>query len=226
MLMDVILLGAGGQARDMIKNIEEYNADLPKGKRLNIVGCLDDTPGKKNGRSVADYPVLDSMKIFGKRPYAAARVICAVGDPVNKRIFARKAGEYNLKFFNIIHPSVPIHRSCNLGTGISIFASSVISAFCNIGDHVAINYLVSVNHDCRLGDYATLAPGVRMGGSCVVGEGSFLGINSCLINDVEIGEWSIVGAGTTVIGNVPACSVAAGNPQKILRKREKNTPFI
>ena len=224
--MDVILLGAGGQAKDIIKNIDDYNADLPKKLRLNIVGCVDDTLKLGKKRELAGYPILNSMDIFDKKSYGRVKVICAVGDPVNKKIFVEKAKDKKLGFFNIIHPSVSVHRTCRIGLGISIFASSVISAFCELRDHVSINYLCSVSHDCRIYDLVTLAPGAKIGGRVVVEEGALLGINSCMINNVRVGSWSVVGAGTTVIGDVPCCTVVAGNPHKILRKREKNTPFI
>lgn len=223
-MQEIVLLGAGGQAKDMIKNIEEYNSDRSKNKRLKVLGCLDDTPGA--AKEVAGYPVLDSMKVFEKKGLKSARVICAVGDPVNKRAFIRKAAGYKLKFFNIIHPSVNIHRSCRLGTGISIFANSVISAFCDIGDHTAINYLCSINHDCSVGSLATLGPGVNIGGTCVIGEAAFLGINSCTINDIEVGPWSVIGAGTTVIGDVKPYTIVVGNPHKAIGRRDSRAPII
>ena len=43
-MRQIVLLGAGGQARDMIKNIEEHNGEVSAGKRIAILGCIDDTP--------------------------------------------------------------------------------------------------------------------------------------------------------------------------------------
>lgn len=223
-MQDIVLLGAGGQAKDLLKNIEEYNDSVSAGKRFNILGCLDDTPPAH--KELAGYEVLHSMDIFDKKAFRPAQVICAVGDPVNKKIFVKKAAARGLRFFNIIHPSVKIHSSCRLGTGISIFSNSVISSFCRLGDHAAVNYLCSINHDCSVGDFATIAPGVKIGGNCAVGEGAFLGLNSCVINGIDIKAWSVVGAGTTVIKDVDAYTVVAGNPSRVIGRRDENTPVI
>lgn len=219
--MDIILFGAGGQARDMLKNIEEYNDDQPSGrKRLNVIGCIDDVNKIRHGASLMDYPVLTSADCLKKKPFRNARAICAVGDPIGKKAIIGKAKSRGVKFFNLIHPSVKVHRTVKLGTGISLYAGSVVSAFCDIGDHASINYLCSLSHDCSLGSYSTIAPGVRIAGSGILGEGVFMGINSCTIHNINIGRWSIVGAGTAVIKDIQANVIVAGNPPRVLGKRD------
>jgi sugar O-acyltransferase (sialic acid O-acetyltransferase NeuD family) len=224
--MDIVLLGAGGQAKDMLKNIEEYNLDAPKSKRFNVIGCLDDTNHIKKGAKLPGYRILTSMKVFEKPSFRKARVICAVGDPLGKKIFERKARWYNLVFFNLIHPTVSVPKTCKLGTGVSIFSNSIVSAFCEIGDHVSVNYLCSISHDCTIGDLVTLAPGVKIAGRCILEEGCFLGINSCVINNIKIGEWSVVGAGTPVVKDVLPNSVVVGGSCRVLSSRDKNKPLL
>jgi len=225
--MDVVLLGAQGHAKDTIKNIEEYNIDqVSKRGRFKIIGCLDDINGAKPGAELCGYPILSSMKVFDKAPFKDARVICATGDPLTKQKLVKKAAARKLKFFSLVHPSVTIHRSCKVGEGVNLFASSILSACCRIGDHVSVNYMCSINHDCIISDFVTLAPGVKIGGSCMVGPHVFLGINACVIHGITIGRWAIVGAGATVIKDVSASTVAAGNPAKAIGKRDKNIPAL
>jgi len=220
-MQDIVLLGAGGQAKDMLKNIEEYNADqLSRQKRFNVLGCFDDVNKVKPGDSLMGYSILPSIKCFERKPFRNARAICAIGDPVGKKVVVEKIRRYKVKFFNLIHPSIKIHPTVKLGTGVSIFYCSVISAICNIGDHVSINYLCSMSHDCYLGSYATFAPGVKIAGGGRLGEGVFMGINSCTIHNINIGRWSIIGAGTAVIKDIPSNVIVAGNPPKELGKRD------
>src|SRR3990167_9344387 len=147
--MDIILLGAGGHAKDFIKNIEEFNRDVPKKARLNIRLLIDDYNNSSTKHMLAGYPVMHSLKVLSRPEFKKAAVMCAVGDPVNKKAFINKSGIYRLKYANFVHPSVSIHRTTKLGVGVSIFASSVISAFTEIGSHVSVNYFVSVSHDCK-----------------------------------------------------------------------------
>ncbi len=53
----------------------------------------------------------------------------------------------------------------------------------------------------------------------VIGDGSDIGIGSVIMPGVNIGEGSIIGAGSVVTRDVAPCSVAAGVPAKIIRKR-------
>ena len=46
----------------------------------------------------------------------------------------------------------------------------------------------------------------------------FIGAHSILMPGVTIGDGSIVGAGSVVTRDVPAASIAAGNPARIVRK--------
>lgn len=224
--MDIILLGAGGQAKDFIKNIEEYNSDTARNKRLKILGLIDDYNKISVGYRVAGYPVFDSFNVFKQRVFKGARVICAVGDPVNKTKLIKKAQDLRLKFFNLVHPGVHVHRTVKMGEGVSFLAFSVVSAYCRISDHVSVNYLASVSHDCAIGDYATICPGVNIGGGSVLGQGVFMGIGSCCMDKKKIGRWTVVGAGAVVVKDVTDYSVVVGNPASSIAKRKKGIPVI
>lgn len=52
----------------------------------------------------------------------------------------------------------------------------------------------------------------------VVGNGVWLGFESCVFPGVEIGEGAIVGARSVVVESVPAYSIVAGNPARIVRQ--------
>lgn len=78
-----------------------------------------------------------------------------------------------------------------------------------------------------IGDNTTLAPGVRLIahdastkkklgytkiGLIEIGNDCFIGDSTIILPGVKIGAKSIVGAGSVVTKNIPAGSVAAGNP--------------
>lgn len=87
-----------------------------------------------------------------------------------------------------------------------------------LGDEVLIGNHVSItpaNHLRHRGSF-------RFGGNEIatvkVGAGSWLGANSSILSGVEIGEGCLVGAGSVVTKPVPAHSLVAGNPARIIRK--------
>jgi acetyltransferase-like isoleucine patch superfamily enzyme len=54
----------------------------------------------------------------------------------------------------------------------------------------------------------------------VIKNGASIGTGATILASVTIGENAIVGAGSVVTKNVPASSIVAGNPAKVLRKIE------
>jgi acetyltransferase-like isoleucine patch superfamily enzyme len=44
----------------------------------------------------------------------------------------------------------------------------------------------------------------------------WLGLNVTVLKGVSIGDYSIIGVGSIVESDVPACSVVAGNPAKLI----------
>jgi acetyltransferase-like isoleucine patch superfamily enzyme len=55
----------------------------------------------------------------------------------------------------------------------------------------------------------------------LVKEGASIGSGATILSNLFIGENAIVGAGSVVTKDVPANSVVAGNPAKLLRHIER-----
>ena len=75
--------------------------------------------------------------------------------------------------------------------------------------------------DVRIGSGVTLGHGAIAHG-CRISDNVLVGMNATLLNGCEIGEWSIVAAGAVVTENmkVPANSLVAGVPARILRQTD------
>ncbi len=50
-----------------------------------------------------------------------------------------------------------------------------------------------------------------------IGRGAFIGINSAVLPGVTVGEGAYVGANAVVADDLPAFSVAVGNPARVIR---------
>jgi acetyltransferase-like isoleucine patch superfamily enzyme len=57
----------------------------------------------------------------------------------------------------------------------------------------------------------------------VIGKNVWIGANSVILPGVKIGDNSVIGAGSTIIEDVPAYSVVAGNPAKIIKQYDSET---
>jgi acetyltransferase-like isoleucine patch superfamily enzyme len=56
----------------------------------------------------------------------------------------------------------------------------------------------------------------------IIRKGASIGSGVTILSNITVGENAIVGAGSVVTKNVPANSVVAGNPAKVLRYIEQN----
>lgn len=52
-----------------------------------------------------------------------------------------------------------------------------------------------------------------------IGRGSWVGVKASVLRGADIGEHSIIGAHAVVRGSIPAYSVAAGVPARVVRRR-------
>jgi acetyltransferase-like isoleucine patch superfamily enzyme len=60
----------------------------------------------------------------------------------------------------------------------------------------------------------------------LVKQGASIGSGSTILSKVTIGENAIVGAGSVVTKNVPADTVVAGNPARVVRKVTMKEPLL
>lgn len=51
-----------------------------------------------------------------------------------------------------------------------------------------------------------------------IGDGTWIGQRACILPGVTIGEHCIIGAGSIVTHSIPAYSMAAGNPARVIKK--------
>lgn len=90
----------------------------------------------------------------------------------------------------------------------------------SIGDNTTISFdVVFVTHDAATRVIRHLPDGdpeTVIYGPIHVGINCFIGCRSILLPNVTIGDNSIIGAGSVVNRSIPANSVAAGNPCKVI----------
>lgn len=133
--------------------------------------------------------------------------------------------------------NVVIREENTIGDNLSIWNQSTIDYGCVIGSGVKIHCNVYVAQFTTLEDEVFLAPGVTIAndphplcGLCLRGptikRGARIGVNVTLMSHITIGEGALVGAGSVVIKDIPAHSVAYGNPARVMKSiDELNCPF-
>ena len=116
--------------------------------------------------------------------------------------------------------------------------------YCDYGWNIELGKNCFINYNCtiidvgkvRIGDYAQIAPGVSIytaghpvhpaarntlyeyGIDITIGDNVWIGGNSVILPGVTIGDCCVIGAGSIVNRDIPAWSVAAGNPCRVIRR--------
>lgn len=87
----------------------------------------------------------------------------------------------------------------------------------NVQDNAVIH--TSEGFGVHIGDNVTIGHGAIIHG-CTLKDNVMIGMGAIVLNGAVIGENSIIGAGTLVTQGkvIPACSLAFGNPVKIVRE--------
>ena len=110
---------------------------------------------------------------------------------------------------------------CLISPGVRI--SSVKSI--HIGDNVMLAANVYISDSDWHGIYNRIRP-FRCTKPVVIGNNAWLGERVTICKGVTIGENSVIGAGAVVTKNIPANSVAAGNPAKVIKTINPNRRML
>lgn len=153
--------------------------------------------------------------------------------------FSRIASDVKLGEGVQIHAFVNLYgctiaAGTRIGTFVEVQRGAVIGERCKISSHTFICEGVTIEDECFIGHHVVfindkLPTAVNADGSlqsaadwkCVptrVGRGASIGSGAVILCGVTIGTGAVVGAGAVVTKDVPADTVVAGNPARVLRK--------
>lgn len=124
-----------------------------------------------------------------------------------------------------------------IGTFVEIQKGATVGARCKISSHTFVCEGVTIEDHVFVGHHVvfindTYPRAVNESGDLqtdadweveptVVRRGASIGSGAVILSNIEIGEGALVGAGSVVTKDVPARTVVAGNPARILREAGK-----
>jgi len=182
---------------------------IGKNKTLEKGVILGQTPSRK---------VADMTLVLGKYSYLRSGTVIYLGTKIGERL---QTG----------HNAI-IREENLIGDHFCLWSNSIVDYGCKIGDNVTIHCNCYIVQYTVMEDDVFLAPGVIVANDlhpgtpdaveCMKGptlkKGAQIGCNVTLLPHVTIGKHSLIGAGSVVTKDVPAYSLAYGNPARVVKR--------
>lgn len=105
----------------------------------------------------------------------------------------------------ILHGPLIVGRYCQLGPAIAIYGS----------DHPTSHLTTYISSNLFMGRLSDFSQRKQVS----VGNDVWIGHGAVLLKGIEVGNGAIIGAGSVVTKTVPAYTIVAGNPARVLRFR-------
>jgi sugar O-acyltransferase (sialic acid O-acetyltransferase NeuD family) len=210
----LVIVGAGGFGRECLDIVEALNED---GAGISFLGFVDDGGGDPDllaRRHVACLgPVHDAAD-------HAARYVIAIGDGSVRTTIAARLTAAGMAAPVLVHPQATLGSACTVGAGMILNAGARATTNVTFGDHVQLHANAAVGHDAVLEDAVSVFPGATVSGAVVLEREVTIGTGANVLPGVRVGARSFVGAGAVVVADVPADTVVAGVPARVIRRRD------
>ena len=213
----LVILGAGGLARELANAVADINKQTPT---FEVLGYLDDEK-RLVGQNRLQLPVLGTVDWLAEHKSNNLWAIAAVGDGYLREKFARIIEQNNVPLATIIHPSAIIGSGSSIEAGVFIAAGCIITVDVSLAQCALVNMSCTVTHDVRVGKYASIHPGARISGEVTIGDYALVGTQAAILNKCTIGRGAVVAMGAVVAHDVPDYTLVAGNPARAVKKLEK-----
>ena len=212
--MNSVIIGAGTYSEVYLAFLQEAGVE--------IVGFLDDDV-KYEGKSVQGVPVLGTTALLPdlKKKYDVEAIYCPIGNNKIRVGFLERARNLGYKTPNFIHHTVVIGPHVKIADkGVYVLQATQIMPFVTIDKDVMISAGSNIIHHSHLSQGTFISNGVNFGAFVVAEKYAYIGMGSTVMTGVKVvGEDSLVGAGAVVVKDVPAFTIVAGVPARVLRKK-------
>ena len=213
MRKDIVVLGGGGFAREVLWLLQDCNEDTGA---WNVLGFIDENPAL-HGQPLCELPVLGGFDWLTNRP--VIHVISGVGGNAVRRKFATLVAALGIPFATLVHPDARKSRFVEIGEGTLVCAGNLLTTQVKVGRHVNLNLDCTVGHDVVIEDFCNVSPGVHLSGFVHLGEDVDVGTGAVILPGKNVGRNTTIGAGAVVTADLPMDAVAVGIPAKVVRTK-------
>lgn len=208
----IVIIGAGGFAKEVAFLIEEINRFKPE---WEILGYIVNTKDIETGK----YPVFnDDNWLINTN--TNLNVVFGIGEPnLIYKLYNLFKQNKNLSFPNLIHPSVIGNwERIKIGVGNVFTAGVNMTTDIEIGSFNIFNLNCTVGHNCKIGNFNIFNPTTNLSGGLVIEDRVLIGTGTQILQYKKIVSNAIVGAGAVVTKDILESGIYVGAPAKKLER--------
>lgn len=196
--------------------------DLALDCGYEVVGLYHYTSGR-TGEKDHGYEILGSFEdLFSKESLQGQNFLLTMGDSKIRTELSKKIMDKGGFVPTLIHPTSVISKFANISSvGVYISAFSFVQADSSVGENTVILSHVNISHTTHVGKGCFIAGGAVIGAYTNMEDNVFIGQGALSISGkvATIGQGAYVGARSLLTKNVPANTVVAGIPAKVIKAR-------
>ncbi|APF17779.1 sugar O-acyltransferase, sialic acid O-acetyltransferase NeuD family [Caldithrix abyssi DSM 13497] len=218
-MKDIVIIGAGGLAREIKFLINQINEFSPT---YNFLGYLISDLNKITKNDSASEILGDFTWFENNNKNIAAAV--GIGTPYYRLLVANeiKSKFPHVDFPSLIHPNVIYDKaSCSFEEGSIVCASSVFTVNIQVKEFALINLNCTIGHEAYIGKGSVINPTVNISGGVKIEKGVLVGTGAQILQYLTIGENATIGAGACVTKDVLPNTTVVGIPAKPLNLNKK-----
>jgi sugar O-acyltransferase (sialic acid O-acetyltransferase NeuD family) len=147
-------------------------------------------------------------------PRSEELLAVGLGEPRPRAELAAELLARGARLATVIHPTAWVAPTAQLGEGVVIAPFAFVGPGAQIDDLTVLNTHASVGHDSVVGRCCVLSPYAAIGGWARLEAEAYLATHAVVTPRKTVGTGSSVSAGSVVFRDVPAGSLAVGNPAR------------
>ena len=211
----IVVIGAGGMAREIYWLIREINAVQPLYDFLGYVVSDRNLCGNYDSQDaiLGDYTWLEENR------RSIDVVAVGIGTPAARPKVGHELRALlpDAEWPTLIHPSVILDlASANIGLGVQICAGTLATVNITFNSLALCNFGCTLGHEAVVGEGSVINPGANISGGVVLGRGVLVGTGAQILQYCQVGDGAILGAGAVVLEDVAPWTTVVGVPARAL----------